>query len=326
MVGISASSRSACLRALAAIALVGVLQALAGCAALTGSAKPVTSADARLKVVEALPESKVLTTFYQASDTCAAGKVWPDCRDGMSKREFRDIVVALYISAADARYEAFRGRLSQEAKGTAFGGNLAILIMNGAAVVSGDEARRALAAASAVVAGGQASVTKDLFIEKALPAVLAAMDANRLEAKAAIVAKLRLEAKDYSLAEALGDVRALEGKARLEEAIQALTSTATADAAEKKRQLDIAYTVNLQPGLAPRKQALLLDLQKLNDADLAAAASALGATVGDATSKTFRTDQIAALRIWMNQNVQNEVAFDKAVQKVKSLTGKDSYL
>lgn len=301
------------------MALTALLTGLAGCAALSGAAKPVSPVDTRLAFVKAYPEDRVYRAFYKLADTCAPNET--ACRDGLTRTDYRDMVVALYLSAADARYEQFRLALSREAKGTAFGGNLAVLIMNGAAVVSGDEARRALAASSAVVTGGQAAVTKDLFVEKTLPAVLASMDANRSTARAAIITKLRLGADRYSLPEAIADVRALEGQARFEEAVQTLTSTATANAADKKKQLDAAYAVKLQGPLAARKQALLLDLQSLDNSQLGQAAQALGAPAA-----TDRATQIANIRVWMNSNVQDETSFDKAVASVKSLTGKDGYL
>ncbi|WP_297512292.1 hypothetical protein [uncultured Caulobacter sp.] len=304
--------------ALRAMMLVGALAALTGCAAIRGAAKPVSPVDTRLALIKTYPEDQVYRAFYKLSDACDAGET--ACRGGLGRTDYRDMIVALYLSAADARYEEFRLSLSREAKGTAFGGNLAVLIMNGAAVVSGNEARRALAAGSAVVSGGQAAVSKDLFVEKTLPAVLASMDANRSTARAAIITKLRLGADEYTLPEAISDVRALEGQARLDEAVQTLTTTAAADAAAKKKVLDAAYMVKLQGPLAARKQALLLDLQALDDEKLGQAAQALGAPTA-----AGRAEQTARIRVWFNANVQSDAAFDQAVARVKSLTGKEAY-
>ena len=146
-------------------ALLGAAS-LGGCAALSGSAKPVSAIDTRVAYATRFPEEKVYRAFFDANPNCHDGLVWPECRNGMSQMQFRNMVTALYMSAADARYEEFRRSLSLEAKGTAFGGNLGILLLNGISVVSGNEARRALAAGSAVLAGGQSAVSKDLFIEK----------------------------------------------------------------------------------------------------------------------------------------------------------------
>lgn len=295
---------------LAAIAVAS----LGGCAALRSSAKPVTPIDTRVGYVAAYPEAEIYRNFFLSEDKCGS------CRQGLSQTEYRNMIAALYMSAADARYEQFRTALAVEAKGTAFGGNLGVLLVNGIAVVSGNEARRALAAGSAVVAGGQAAVSKDLFVDKTLAAVLAAMDANRSEAKTTIVTKLRLDAMQYTLPDVMADIRHLEDQARLDAAIQKLTATASADAADKKRQLDVAYTVKLQGPLAPRKQALLKDIQALDDTKLGQAADQLGVV-----RNADRVGQIASIRIWFNQNVQSEAAFDAAVSKVKSLTGKDNY-
>jgi hypothetical protein len=231
------------------------------------------------------------------------------------------------MSAADARYTQFRATLSQEAKGTAFGGNILVLLMNGISVVSGDEARRALAASSAVVSGGQASVTRDLFIEKTLPAVLASMDANRSAQKTAILTKLRLDANQYTLPDALADIRALEDQAHLDGAVQTLTSTATANAADKKAKLDIAYMAPLIGPLAPRIASWLDSIEALNGTQMKAAAAALGAPQSAKTVESeLKTDQVALIRAWASQNVRTGPEFDSAIQKTKSFTGKDAYL
>lgn len=311
------------------VVMLGLL-ATAGCTSLRGSAEPVIPVRDRVNYVATYPEDTVYKTFFALKDNCSSGERPPVCRDGLTRVQYRNMITALYMSSADARYEEFRTRLSQEAKGTAFGGNIAILLMNGISVVSGNEARRALAAGSAVVAGGQASVSKDLFIDKALSAVLASMDGARAEAKTRIVEKLRLSAEQYSLPEAIADVRRVEEQARLDQAIQKLTSTAVADAEEKQKKLDVAYMVELQGPLATRKGALLRDIgaldaakideviKALDDPQLDASITALGASP-DKDAKVGR------IRVWVHQNILAEAKFDETVAKLAPLTGKESY-
>lgn len=313
-------------------AMLGLL-ATAGCTSLRGSAEPVIPVRERVNYVANYPEDTVYKTFFASKDNCSSGERPPVCRDGLTRVQYRNMITALYMSAADARYEEFRTRLSQEAKGTAFGGNIAILLMNGISVVSGNEARRALAAGSAVVAGGQASVSKDLFIDKALGAVLASMDGARAEAKTRIVEKLRLDADQYSLPEALADVRRVEEQARLDQAIQKLTSTAVADAEEKQKKLDAAYMVELQGPLATRKSALLDDIEALSDDDFDKAIKAIADPNLDAAIKSVdsvpdnekRKAKNARIRVWVHQNILANGAFDETVRKLAPITKKDSY-
>ncbi len=314
------------------VVMLGLL-ATAGCTSLRGSAEPVIPVRDRVNYVATYPEDTVYKTFFALKDNCSNGERPPVCRDGLTRVQYRNMITALYMSAADARYEEFRTRLSQEAKGTAFGGNIAILLMNGISVVSGNEARRALAAGSAVVAGGQASVSKDLFIDKALSAVLASMDGARAEAKTRIVEKLRLSAEQYSLPEALADVRRVEEQARLDQAIQKLTSTAVADAEEKQKKLDVAYMVELQGPLATRKSALLDDIEALSDDDFDKAIKAIADPNLDAAIKSVdsvpdnekRKAKNARIRVWVHQNILANGAFDETVRKLAPITKKDSY-
>jgi hypothetical protein len=294
---------------------------LGGCAALAGSAKPVVAIDTRVAYATRFPEEKVYKAFFDTNPDCRAGVVWPECRNGMSQMQYRNMVAALYMSAADARYEQFRRALSLDAKGTAFGANLGILLMNGISVVSGNEARRALAASTAVLAGGQAAVSKDLFIEKALPAVLSTMDGARSEAKAAIVANLRLDADRYSLPDALGDIRRLEDQAHLDAALQKLNATASAGADEEQAKLDVAYEAPLLgKDLSTRIFAWQDDVEALSDENFGKALEALKIPVG-----ADRAESQTNFRNWVGQYVAGSSALDDAVSKTSALTGKDKY-
>ena len=292
---------------------LAILPLLGACASFTGAAEPIVTTQARLDLVRnEYPEATVYRAFLDADDECGQGRAWPACRDGLSRVEYRNFVVSLYMSAADAAYWDFRTRLSQEAKGTAFGGNLTSLLLNSAAVVSGDSARRGLAVASAFVTGTQASVHRDLFVERTLPSVLTAMDAARTEAEAEIVTKLRLDADRYTLMEALGDIGHLEDQARLEAAFERLSQTASEEALVQRERLDAAYVIEVQGSLAERKSALLDDIEAADDAGLAAIAEALGAP-----KVTGRSAQIGVLRVWVDQNIQSDQAQETATQTVQ---------
>jgi hypothetical protein len=293
---------------LAVICTVGAAATLGGCAALSGSADPVVASGTQVKLLKKSYTWDVVNkAFDDPSDACSDTLKWPTCRDGRTRVQYRNFVVGLYLSASEARYRQFVASLTREAKGTAFGGSIVNLILSGVSVVSGDEARRALAASSAVVSGGQAAVSRDLFIQQTLPAVISAMDAKRDEVKTRILTRLRQSAEEYPLAIALSDVAELEGQASLERAVGKLTSQAAQDAAVQKKKLEIAYEIPILGPLTARRSELLDRLEALDDATLAAALQALGASSG-----ADRAAKVASARVWVNQNVQSEQALDLA--------------
>jgi hypothetical protein len=213
-----------------------LLGSLTACASFSGSAKPVVPLRSRLDAVSALPESDALRRFASPDDAV---------RSGLDQKSYRNYVAAIYLRAADARYAAFRTRLSREAKGASFGANAAVLVMNGAAIVSGVEGARALAAAAAVTSGTYATFSKEVLYEKTLQAMLAAMDAQRALARGQLAAGLLLPADQYSLGDALADIERVEEQASLDVAVQHITALATADAKKQEAAVHSVFQVGV---------------------------------------------------------------------------------
>jgi hypothetical protein len=288
-------------RAIALCLLLG----LGGCASFSGAADPVLNDKTHAASVSRdYDEATVYRAFYADDAACLGTTVWPACRKGLDPKAYRNVVVNLYIGASDAAYTDFRTRLSYESKASTFGGNVTVLLMNALAVVSGDSARRALAAASAFVSGTQATVDRDLLLGRSWVALLTAMDAGRDAVKTDIFTRLQQPANAYSLEQALGDVRRLEGRATLTAAMERVAETVSADASQQKSRLEAAYVSELQGPLVDRKVAWLDEIEAMDDAGLTELARQFGATPRDG-----RTDQIATLRGWIDQNVETEAAF-----------------
>lgn len=305
-------------RAVRTVLIFGVAATLTGCASFTGSAGPISQRSARLDAVKALPEAEALRKFYSPNNSD---------RGGLDPASYRNYVSAVYEGAADAQYQAFRTQLSREIKGSQFGSTVAVLLMNGAAIVSGAEAARALAAASAVTTGTQGSFSKDVVYEKTLQALFAAMDGRRTSAKIRLKAGRQQSADRYSLREAFDDIADLERQASLDVAVEQLTALATTDAAAKETVLKSLYQAPILTEPQATRLASIVDFvdslaanpTPANVAVLNGIAGVAKVTVADTPAKTRNN-----IVFWLNAPEQTgDLA--AVVTKLKPVTNKDSY-
>lgn len=287
----------------AIIIAAGSLIGLAGCASFSGAARPVLGPHPQLAEFD---QVTVYRAFHRAESDCSDGLQWPACREGMTREQYRNLVVDLYMTASDSEYARFRENLSREAKSSAFGGDLVVLLLNAVSVVSGDSARRGLSSASAFVTGAQLSVDQELLLGQTWVSLMVAMDAGRNAVKADILQRLTLPADAYPIDRALGDVRRLDAQASLTAALDRVSRDVAAAAEVEQQRLEVAYTVALLGPLADRKAEWLRAIEAMDDAGIAELARTLGAE-----ADPDRTAQIGNLRIWIGRNVQDEPAFQE---------------
>jgi hypothetical protein len=201
--------------------------ALSGCASFRAEPKPMTSNADILAAVQNggdFERSKVLEHY--AALTTEEDRV-----------SYRNRVAYIWIAASDAGYDKFVAGLEKEGKGTRFGSNLAVLLLNGIAVVSGNEARRALAAGSATIIGGSSAFTHDVLQDKTIGAIIAEAEARRTRGLTEIRRKLiQTRADEYPLGDALGEISRLNRAANLDRASSALTASANADLAKAQAE------------------------------------------------------------------------------------------
>lgn len=158
------------------------------------------------------------------------------------RAEYRDKVIAIHLSAIEARYWQFRTHLSREIKTTSLVSDGLVLGLTGIGAVANGAANE-LSAAAAAITGARASINRELYFERTLPALLSAMEANRLRVKTRILTAQQAGADQYSLARAFGDLTELALAGSLDGAIQEVTEEASADAAGAKRDYE-AVAVN----------------------------------------------------------------------------------
>ena len=153
-----------------------------------------------------------------------------------SGKAYRDEVISERLRAIDIRFVMFTAAINKEANGTGMLADFAVLGLSGGGAVAGGAATKAiLAAISGGITGAELSINKTLYYQKTLPALLAQMEASRIDQLATMRAGMQKSTSDYPLATALHDVDRYYLAGTLPDAITAIgvAAGAKSDAAAK---------------------------------------------------------------------------------------------
>lgn len=277
--------------------------ALAGCASFDGQAEPVLSVADATAIATELPPRTTLEQFYGEPDA-------------QKRRLYRDRVIGAYLAGADARYLNFRAQLSREMKGSNLALGLLALGLTGGASIAGEATANALSAGAAGAIGTRASVSKELWFEKTLPALMTAMAAKRTTIRTQIMVRMREPADSYSLAEAFGDIARYQEAASLDGAVETVTTAV----AQKNAEADALYanevsfyTAPPEVGVADLRKAVKKALAgKLSDeAKINAAATAVNVNPGVDPTETMRLIMREMLK---DSTLQGSTTFATKVQ------------
>jgi len=299
------------LRGLAIGGVVLLSLGAGGCASFRGQPEPLEAkTDALAAIKGEYARVKVLPAYEKLlSDKKAA---------------YRNEVAYIWIGASDAQYNAFKASLSREMKGSAFGSALTVLVLNGAAAVSGAEGARALAVGSATVVGASGALNKDVFQDRTISGVISTMDAARTRKLTALRRRLLLEtAADFPLGDALTAVSELNDSASLFAAADQIAATAAEakTAADAEAKTVPATRVAL---LSPELQAVRVQFKAyvlgLDDASpqLQQLRTALGAA-NDAQPRELKQNIIDK---YVEQATGTEVV-NALTAPLKAITGKE---
>jgi len=255
------------------ILVVFLILSLAGCASFSGMPEPVIATAEAVHIPAEFMPREALRRYHAADDSE---------RNGMTPREWRNAVVLVRMGAADARYHEFRINLSREVRGANFGIESTVLGLAGLATVSGEGTANALAAAIAALTGARASLSREVYFERTLPALIAGMEVSRLEIATRVLAGLGRPAAAYPLEVALLDALAYERAPSLDQAIQLVTADAAQEAARARQiynnvtnQLGVIEEADLPTAEGIRNGLNLLENQAAGgDVTIAAAATA----------------------------------------------------
>ncbi|MEA3034000.1 MAG: hypothetical protein QOH86_2016 [Sphingomonadales bacterium] len=211
---------------------------LSGCATFEAAPQHVLTQSAAAEMIARHPIDESIEKFsYPDSDYYN----WT-YRKGLTQQQYRNMVVEAYMKVMDLRYEEFTTALSSERRQADFGLDLAVLAFTGWASVAKASIVNNLSAVAAGFAGTRGLVDKDLYFDKAMPALIAAMDADRFRARAEIETKLKLSAGDYPLETAFGDLLGYEVASTLNGAVTRITEEATQDRKQARQELISATT------------------------------------------------------------------------------------
>jgi len=204
-------------------AFIAPVLVLSACASFDGQPEPVISPLKATALIEGQDPSTVIAHMSHL---------------GADERTlYRNRVVAGHLLAMDARYYQFRRDLSRNVKGGNIGFELATIGTTGVASLWAKGADE-LAAVATALAGGRATVNRELYFEKTLPALLSLMDSKMLTVRSDILKGLSQSEDRYTIEEAFTDLWRYQSAASIDGAIQ----QAAAAAAEEAKAANIDYS------------------------------------------------------------------------------------
>ncbi|MCO5792656.1 MAG: hypothetical protein HEQ21_07535 [Blastomonas sp.] len=215
--------------ALFACALGAML--VTGCTSLRSAQQPVVSTQDILASLKPYSWPDAIAAYHSA-----------DARDrgGLTQRQYRDLVITLYMNAIDAQYADFQTSADSESRTSAIGFDLALLGLTGVASVAEADEVGPLAAAIAAFTGARSSFDKNLFFNQSLPAMFAAMEEERAKRRLVLVQAMQRDVESYPLPLAIGDIAALQRAGSFALAISKITRQAVTAKNDAELRLDKA--------------------------------------------------------------------------------------
>ena len=201
---------------------------LGACASLGGAPEPVVGVTSSVNLAQRYSVDEALRAFHDDPTTSEVATDPADLRRGLTPRQYRDMVVSVYLNAIDSRYFEFRTALSHERRELGTGFDFAILGLTTMASVARDSIVNSLSATASVMTGTRASIDRNFYFDQALPGMLAAMETARLRVLTRITQNLAKTDLEYPLETAFTELRAYEMAASLDGAIGEITATASA--------------------------------------------------------------------------------------------------
>lgn len=202
-------------RRLGVVASLAALVLLGGCAGFRG-------APARLYTSDELGKNdRMYAEAIEASASAATGE---------DQRRVRDRFITVRTALIDYQYGLFRTDLYEGRVGADVGVDLATLGLNGVgAALASTQVKTIAAGLSAFLIGGKASVDKNVYFDRTLPALLEQMDAGRATVRRRILDSMINGTDRYPLMQAAADVEDYFRAGSIAGAIAGITTQATAE-------------------------------------------------------------------------------------------------
>lgn len=203
-----------------------VFGGLSACSSINGFPERVdtdtTSRIASLQSKYFLPDVDVLNVY---KTTAATGK-----------QSYRDTVIYGRLLALDLQFSVFQKALYKEGIVSNLTLDMVGLGLGAAGGLVSENTSQILSALSGGVAGARASINKNLYYERTLPALLALMEAKRAEKRTEIYEGLLQGVDVYPLGKALADLESYYYAGTIPGAVASLTEEAGETQMEAKEQ------------------------------------------------------------------------------------------
>lgn len=197
-------------RARAGAAVAVALTVLAGCAPVTGYPKDPENTDVTLANLQPYFDGTQERLYFAEKNAAL-------------RKQKRNEIIFARLHAYDIKFADFEQKLYGDGNAVSLGSDLIGLVLGGLTATTGNAATKsALGAASVGVIGANTAINKDLYYQKTIPALLAQMEADRLQAKMPIVAGVKLADADYTLMQAYIDLDTYKNAGSIPAAINAI--------------------------------------------------------------------------------------------------------
>lgn len=148
----------------------------------------------------------------------------PKCTQALIQQKRRNEITERLIAASEFQCERYKDFLTQIDADVAFGAGVAISGLTAAAALV-DGASQILAAAAGGVAASAVAISESYFNNRAIGAVLQAIDTDRIEIRNEIRMSLRRPVNRYTMAQALGDINRFHYACSLRAGVDTLEAT-----------------------------------------------------------------------------------------------------
>jgi hypothetical protein len=198
-----------------AFAIFACCALLIGCSPIRGYPHDPENTDATLDRLKPYFDGTKEDEYFNPANTAE------------DRARIRNQIVLTRIRGYDIEFAEFERKLYGDANAVSLGSDLIGLILGGFTATTGSAAAKsALGAASIGILGANTAINRDLFYQKTVPALLAQMEADRLIAKAPIVAGLKQLDANYPLIQAYIDLDVYKNAGSIPGAINAINRDA----------------------------------------------------------------------------------------------------
>jgi hypothetical protein len=167
------------------------------------------------------------------------------------RRRYRDLIVLNRMRTYDIEFDNFERGLYGQGNSIAVAGSLATITMGAVGGVAGAAVTKAaLNVASGAVTGAEGAISKELYYQRTLPALIAQMEANRTRVKTNILAGIKQPDVSYPLVAAEMDLEALKSAGGIPGAISDVTQIAAANAQDANEALRVVSRETFQTSVS----------------------------------------------------------------------------